>query len=215
MPTSAVATSSSSDGGFPASSITRDQSAELRKLAGRATGEGAVVLRLAIVPEVVLTDGVNRGPHRDPGGEVERLERLHLGEALARELLEHCVDEDDHAVDGEHPALHLVEHLRLRDEHLESVAGPLQQPLGPVLPAVARQHDALRRVLGREPHQVVTPVDVVIQPGHAHAEVFGDGFHGDVVEPDLGRGPSDHLAIEASGPTDLSPGHSRRHGRGG
>ena len=101
------------------------------------------------------------------------------------------------------------------DERVVRVARPLEQPLRPVLTVIDGDRDPRGRVLGRERHQVVAALDVVVEPGHAHPEPVRHGLHRDPVEPDLGRGAGDHLAVEPRGPADLAAAAGRRADRGG
>ncbi len=178
----------SASGGCVASSRWYSASAgrPARGLLGADLGDGRT--ERAVADDLVRVDGFR---HVEP---------------LPGQHADHRVDVRDHALHPERTVEELSEHRRLGDERVVAVAGPLQQPRGPVLPVVDRHLDLRGGVLGPEAHEVVATLHVVVQPGHAHAEAVGDGLHRHAVEPDLVRGAGDHRPVDARGPADLGPG---------
>jgi hypothetical protein len=96
------------------------------------------------------------------------------------------------------------EQRRLGEEGIPVVAGPLPQPHGPVLALVGRHRHLRRRVLERQPHQLVLARDVVVEGGDADAEVIGHGADGEPFEPDVQRGVGDHGPADPGRSTDRS-----------
>jgi hypothetical protein len=104
----------------------------------------------------------------------------------------------------------------LRHEDVVVVARPLEQPQGPVLPAVHGKRDGAQRHLGRQPHEVVLAGDVVVQRRHRDLEVLGHGLEGETLETDVVRGLGDHVPADARRPADASSSglHALRNGLG-
>ena len=130
---------------------------------------------------------------------------------MAREHADDGVDVRDHPFDAERAVEELTEQRRLADERVVAVARPLEQPRRPVLAVVDRHLDLRGRVLGPEAHEIVAALDVVVEPGHAHAEALGHRLHRHPIEPDLVGGAGDHRPVEPGRAADLRSIGEVRH----
>ena len=140
---------------------------------------------------------------------VERAHRLDRVEAGAAENPDHGVDHVAHGVPPQAAVHELHQDLGLLHEGAVDVTGPLAQPLVPVLAGVFRSGDAGQRMLGGQHEQLAPVGDVVVEAGHADAQLVGHRLHGDAVEPEVEHGLCDGGSVDAG----RTPDFGRRHQR--
>ncbi len=156
---------------------------------GAALGDGPALADLARGgADCVVADGV-------VGAErlvrVEPLPVQHVDDALQRGV---------HLVDADRPTDVLGQQFGLAGERRTHIAGPVRQPFPPGLAPVDRHLELGHRVLGGQAQQVLLAADVVVQTGHAHAELLGDRLHGRLAEADLHDGADDVVLADAGRP---------------
>ena len=166
MPTSTVNTRSLKSA--VASRGVVDEFPQVRQRVRRLRGEQPVVLgehRPARARRLLGADLGDRRAERAVADDLVRIDGFGHAEPLPGQHADDRVDVRDHALDPERTVEELAEQRRLGDERVVAVAGPLQQPLRPVLAVVDRNLDLRGGVLGAEPHEVVAPSTWWYSPG--------------------------------------------------